>query len=108
MGTDKKYSNHLVTEYKKRERNIKRIKMTSNSNYLDLDDLIEELDTHKTQKLANSEETITYNSLLHTISEIGKMADKTDKILTTKGSQGQDLTADLFANMSDSEMLSHF
>jgi len=82
--------------------------MTSNSNYLDLDDLIEELDTHKTQKLANSEETITYNSLLHTISEIGKMADKTDKILTTKGSQGQDLTADLFANMSDSEMLSHF
>jgi hypothetical protein len=76
-----------------------------NNNYLDLDDLIEDLDTGKTVK-ACSEENISYNTLLETISQIGKMADKTDKLFPVKN--GQDLTADLFANMSDSEMLSHF
>lgn len=75
------------------------------NNYLDLDDLIEDLDTGKTVKSC-SEENISYNTLLDTISQIGKMADKTDKLFPVKN--GQDLTADLFANMSDSEMLSHF
>lgn len=79
---------------------------TSNNEYLDLDDLIDELDARKQLK-ANSDENVTYNSLLQTITQIGKMADKNDKLFPNKN-QSQDLTADLFANMSDSEMISHF
>ena len=81
------------------------------SNFLDLDDLIEELDVRKSSDgrlKTGSTENVTYNSLLNTISEIGKMAERTDKILPGKTNLNQDLTADLFANMSDSEMLSHF
>jgi len=79
------------------------------SNFLDLDDLIEELDTRKSSEAKlKTTENATYQSLLHTISEIGKMAERTDKILPVKTNQNQDLTADLFAHMTDSEMLSHF
>lgn len=80
------------------------VSSNNSNNYLDLDDLIEELDSQSPTSCTN--QSVTYNSLLNTISEIGKMADKTDRILPDKN--GQDLTADLFANMSDSEMLSHF
>ena len=79
----------------------------TDSNFLDLDDLIDELDARKQFKTNNSEE-VSYNNLLQTISQIGKMAEKTDRIFTSKGGQYQELTADLFANMSDSEMLNHF
>lgn len=83
------------------------VSSNSSNSYLDLDDLIEELDSQKRQSpISCTNESVTYNSLLNTISEIGKMADKTDRILPNKN--GQDLTADLFVNMSDSEMLSHF
>jgi len=80
--------------------------MTDN-NFLDLDDLIDELDARKQFKSNNSED-VSYNSLLQTISQIGKMAEKTDRMFPSKGGQSQELTADLFANMSDSEMLNHF
>lgn len=77
------------------------------TSYLDLDDLIEELDTRKIPK-SSLTENLSYNHLLHTVSEIGKMTDKAEKTFPVKGNQTNDLTADLFANMSDSEMLSHF
>ena len=80
--------------------------MTDN-NFLDLDDLIDELDARKQFKTNNSED-VSYNGLLQTISQIGKMAEKTDRMFPSKGGQSQELTADLFANMSDSEMLNHF
>ena len=81
----------------------------SDNNFLDLDDLIDELDARKQFRTHNSEE-VSYNSLLQSIHQIEKMAEKTDKISSLKkgGGEGKELTADLFANMSDSEMLSHF
>ena len=66
---------------------------TTNNDYLDLDDLIEELDSRKQLK-TNSNENVTYNNLLQTITQIGKMAEKTDKLFPNKN-QSQDLTADL-------------
>lgn len=80
---------------------------------IDINELMNEIDTRKEQSKENATEfsgNVNYDSLLRSISDIGKLIDNTDKAATPTAGNGevQDITADLFATMSDSEMLHHF
>jgi len=79
------------------------------SAYMDIEDFMEVLDQSTTGNMAN-ESRPNYDMLLQSLASLGKMIDKGENQgnLNKMDSSNQDLTADLFSTMSDSEMLNHF
>ena len=81
--------------------------------YMDLEDFMEVLDDNKQKSSLNNDvQRPNYDALLQSLTSLGKIMDKgdnqTSKTALPKPNANQDLTADLFSTMSDSEMLSHF
>lgn len=81
------------------------------SGYMDIDEFMDVLENAPKDSSSVMHQKPNYDILLQSIASLGKMIDKAD----SKGfqpqnspTQSQDLTADLFSSMTDSEMLSHF
>ncbi|XP_057309917.1 transcription factor VBP-like [Hydractinia symbiolongicarpus] len=72
-------------------------------NYMDMEEFMD------TYEYNQSKESLSSLSFLQSVGSLGEMISQTDPDANgTNKSTPQDLTADLFCNMSDSEIMSHF
>jgi len=79
--------------------------------YMEIDAFMDALESAPGDDVSDAHQKPNYDILLQSIASLGKMIDKADVKEINKEktqTQSQDLTADLFLSMSDSEMMSHF